>query len=167
MPSVPVINRASPAAAQSSQGGDGNQKDWETKDYAVAGMGGAAVCVVTGIASVATLGLVGIGAGVGYAAGQWIADKMDEKDQQKAAKTNPINKLHPQAQASLEQWRLFLAARGAGRQLTPVMVGQIFAEFEQHEPGHAQNVRSVASPDVMQAVQDASGVFIVNQAAEV
>lgn len=173
---IPVLNRASQAlrgGAPAAPGGNGEKEDWSEKDWGVAGGVGATVCLVTGAVSLGTLALVGVGAGVGYQAGQWIVDKMAEKDEKEAMKNgggggDPLANLHPQYLASLEQWRCYLGARGAGCQLTPQGVGQIFAEFEQTEPGHARNVRACGTPAVMQAIQDASGVSVVaGGAAEV
>mmetsp|Transcript_28637 Transcript_28637/g.75845 ORF Transcript_28637/g.75845 Transcript_28637/m.75845 type:complete len:172 (+) Transcript_28637:96-611(+) len=163
--SIPVISRSSPAAAAGGDKVEGEK--WDVKDWSLAGGVGATVCVVTGALSLGTLALVGVGAGVGYSAGQWIVDKMADRDEKEAGKRgelpgqDPLASLHPQALASLEHWRCYLGSRGAGCHLTPQGVGAIFAEFEQREAGHARNVRAVGTPAVMQAIQDQSGITVV------
>mmetsp|Transcript_10992 Transcript_10992/g.22739 ORF Transcript_10992/g.22739 Transcript_10992/m.22739 type:complete len:141 (-) Transcript_10992:253-675(-) len=127
------------------------------------GVGGA-VYIVTGVVSLGTLALVGAGAGVGYGIGSWLVDQY-EKKQQKQGGGAPLEQLPPQFQASLMQWQAYLGSRTGGCQPTPAQVQQIFLEFEQLEPGHAQNVRSM-----QQAVDSGGatgGVRVVAQAAEV
>eukprot|EP00929_Paragymnodinium_shiwhaense_P023860 TRINITY_DN1483_c0_g1_i3.p1 TRINITY_DN1483_c0_g1~~TRINITY_DN1483_c0_g1_i3.p1 ORF type:complete len:169 (-),score=37.67 TRINITY_DN1483_c0_g1_i3:386-892(-) len=110
---------------------------------------GAAVYFVTGVVSLSTLGLVGVGAGVGYGVGSWLADKyQDAQDKKNAGKPGHghavVQGEIPWAlQVSLQQWQVFLQSRVAGGpQPSPQQVEGIFAEFASIEPVHAQNVRS-------------------------
>ncbi|CAE7551080.1 unnamed protein product [Symbiodinium pilosum] len=102
---------------------------------------GAAVYWITGIASMTTLGLVGIGAGVGYGVGSWIADKMQKKgDGQNKVQ---MDQLPWAVQVALQNWQEFLMRQAAGRQLSPADVDAIWAQFEQYEPTHAANARAL------------------------
>eukprot|EP00929_Paragymnodinium_shiwhaense_P023863 TRINITY_DN1483_c0_g2_i1.p2 TRINITY_DN1483_c0_g2~~TRINITY_DN1483_c0_g2_i1.p2 ORF type:complete len:165 (-),score=49.47 TRINITY_DN1483_c0_g2_i1:379-873(-) len=106
---------------------------------------GAAVYFVTGVVSVTTLGLVGVGAGVGYGVGSWLADKyQDAQDKKNAGKPGAGQGEIPWAmQVSLQQWQVFLQSRtGGNQQPPPQQVAGIFAEFASIEPVHAQNVRT-------------------------
>jgi len=103
---------------------------------------GAAVYFVTGFASLGTLGLVGIGAGVGYSVGSWIADKFQKKDGLPGQQGDvSIEQLPWALQVALQQWQEFLMRRTAGRQVTEEDVAHLWAEFEQIEPAHAMNAR--------------------------
>lgn len=102
---------------------------------------GAAVYWITGIASVTTLGLVGIGAGVGYGVGSWIADKMQKKGD--AQNKVQMDQLPWAVQVALQHWQEFVTRQAAGRQLTPADVDTIWAQFEQYEPTHAANARAL------------------------
>mmetsp|Transcript_120556 Transcript_120556/g.375359 ORF Transcript_120556/g.375359 Transcript_120556/m.375359 type:complete len:161 (-) Transcript_120556:61-543(-) len=133
---------------------------------------GAAVYFVTGLVSLGTLGLVGVGAGVGYGVGSWIADAYQKKQaspQQGGATTEQL----PWAlQVSLQQWQVFLGNCAAGGQLTPQQVEQAFQRFEQAEPGHAKNVRGFvmagsSGPQAAAPAAQGSGPHIVPCAAEV
>jgi len=105
------------------------------------GVGGV-VYLVTGMVSVGTLALVGIGAGVGYGVGNWLADKYQKKqDTTSAQKGVPMEQLPWAMQVSLQAWQQFLLQNANGAQLSPMQVEQLFVEFEKVEPAHAQNVR--------------------------
>eukprot|EP00931_Biecheleriopsis_adriatica_P115381 TRINITY_DN91182_c0_g1_i1.p2 TRINITY_DN91182_c0_g1~~TRINITY_DN91182_c0_g1_i1.p2 ORF type:complete len:152 (-),score=48.83 TRINITY_DN91182_c0_g1_i1:113-568(-) len=108
---------------------------------------GAAVYFVTGFVSLGTLGLVGVGAGVGYGVGSWIADKYNEKQEAKLSKEQEANlsQLPWAMQVSLQSWQSFLGSRSGGGQLNPQQVEQLFQEFSQVEPGHASNVANLVS----------------------
>eukprot|EP00930_Biecheleria_cincta_P099778 TRINITY_DN91396_c0_g1_i1.p1 TRINITY_DN91396_c0_g1~~TRINITY_DN91396_c0_g1_i1.p1 ORF type:complete len:175 (+),score=34.87 TRINITY_DN91396_c0_g1_i1:72-596(+) len=135
---------------------------------------GAAVYFVTGIASLGTLSLVGIGAGVGYGVGSWIADKMGKKQQDQS--NVPLEQMPWAVQVALQQWQAFLAQQAAGRQLTQADVDQIWLQFEQVEPTHAGNARALvrgtssasASSGGPATFGGAGGpTFVATQAAEV
>ncbi|CAE7028275.1 unnamed protein product [Symbiodinium natans] len=102
---------------------------------------GAAVYWITGIASMTTLGLVGIGAGVGYGVGSWIADKMQKKGD--AQNKVQMDQLPWAVQVALQHWQEFVTRQAAGRQLSPADVDAIWAQFEQYEPTHAANARAL------------------------
>lgn len=102
---------------------------------------GAAVYIVTGFASLGTLGLVGIGAGVGYGVGSWIADKYQKKHD--AVRGSSAEQLPWAVEVALQQWQDFVAVRSAGRQLSQADIDRIWQEFEQTEPTHAANARAV------------------------
>eukprot|EP00443_Scrippsiella_acuminata_P134028 CAMPEP_0115677248 /NCGR_PEP_ID=MMETSP0272-20121206/55120_1 /TAXON_ID=71861 /ORGANISM="Scrippsiella trochoidea, Strain CCMP3099" /LENGTH=134 /DNA_ID=CAMNT_0003116345 /DNA_START=72 /DNA_END=477 /DNA_ORIENTATION=+ len=76
---------------------------------------GAAACWVLGIASLSTLGIVGIGAGVGYGVGTWAVDKVRD-----LRCKNAMDKLPEPVKVALE----------------------LFAEFAQQQPSNAQLVHS-------------------------
>eukprot|EP00440_Ansanella_granifera_P060153 gb/GFBE01065196.1/.p1 GENE.gb/GFBE01065196.1/~~gb/GFBE01065196.1/.p1 ORF type:complete len:152 (+),score=42.44 gb/GFBE01065196.1/:1-456(+) len=148
---------------------NGNQ-DLRSKGLLPALGVGAAVYFVTGVVSVGTLGLVGIGAGVGYGVGSWIADKYQEKQDAKMGKQDASMQNLPWAmQVSLQSWQTFLANRARGMQLTPPQVEQIFQEFAQVEPGHANNVANlVQGGSSTQSPASSSGINVVpTVAAEV
>mmetsp|Transcript_70610 Transcript_70610/g.185100 ORF Transcript_70610/g.185100 Transcript_70610/m.185100 type:complete len:162 (-) Transcript_70610:405-890(-) len=110
---------------------------------------GAAVYFITGLVSVSTLGLVGVGAGVGYGVGSWLADayqkKQDDRTGGAPGQQGGHDALPWAMQVSLQQWQGYLATRVQGGQMSPQLVESIFAEFEQREPVHAQNVRNLVS----------------------
>mmetsp|Transcript_106003 Transcript_106003/g.330611 ORF Transcript_106003/g.330611 Transcript_106003/m.330611 type:complete len:139 (-) Transcript_106003:22-438(-) len=97
---------------------------------------GAAVYFTTGLISLSTLGLVGIGAGGGYVVGSWAADKFRELRCQKA-----MDRLHPQLKVALTQWKAFVAGRVPGREPTQEEAAALFQEFEQQQPSNAEQVR--------------------------
>mmetsp|Transcript_86068 Transcript_86068/g.184421 ORF Transcript_86068/g.184421 Transcript_86068/m.184421 type:complete len:164 (+) Transcript_86068:81-572(+) len=152
-------------------GGDGGwDKQLRSKGLLPAVGVGAVVYFVTGIVSLSTLGLVGVGAGVGYGVGSWIADNYEKKKQESQKKQGGETAELPWAlQVSLQQWQAFLSGRAAGQQLAPAQVEQLFAEFAQREPVHARNVQSLLQQG--QSMQEASpvnvspGVHIVPTAA--
>lgn len=145
---------------------------------------GAAVYLVTGVVSLSTLGLIGIGAGVGYGVGSWLADKYQDK---KGGATRSGQEMgadqHPWAlQVSLQQWQAYLQERVGGPQgqsVDPQQVEQIFAEFTREQPVHAQNVRTFVNSEANQAAPASSAgvptvtatpsgpIIVPNQAAEV
>eukprot|EP00933_Yihiella_yeosuensis_P004148 TRINITY_DN10825_c1_g1_i7.p1 TRINITY_DN10825_c1_g1~~TRINITY_DN10825_c1_g1_i7.p1 ORF type:complete len:151 (+),score=36.85 TRINITY_DN10825_c1_g1_i7:82-534(+) len=102
---------------------------------------GAAVYIVTGFVSVGTLGLVGVGAGVGYGVGSWIAEKYGKKEAQDGRVS--ADQMPWAVQVALQQWQAFLTAKAAGRELSQADVDRIWMEFEQVEPTHAANARGV------------------------
>eukprot|EP00440_Ansanella_granifera_P039181 gb/GFBE01042506.1/.p1 GENE.gb/GFBE01042506.1/~~gb/GFBE01042506.1/.p1 ORF type:complete len:156 (+),score=32.71 gb/GFBE01042506.1/:1-468(+) len=113
---------------------------------------GAAVYVVTGAVSVGTLGLIGVGAGVGYGVGNFIAKKYHEKQaQRQGGQHGPVlaqpgqssTDLPAHLQASLQAWQNFLSFKAQGGQMAPQEVEQAFLEFRQVEPAHAANVTSL------------------------
>ncbi|CAE7041288.1 PGA [Symbiodinium sp. CCMP2592] len=136
---------------------------------------GAAVYWITGIASMTTLGLVGIGAGVGYGVGSWIADKMQKKgDGQNKVQ---MDQLPWAVQVALQHWQEFVTRQAAGRQLTPADVDAIWAQFEQYEPTHAANARALVRGSGAASSSSSQGpasfssgtgpTFVATQAAEV
>ncbi|CAE8614096.1 unnamed protein product, partial [Polarella glacialis] len=101
--------------------------------------------------SIGTLGLIGIGAGVGYGVGTWISGKYRAK---KDARDASLNGRQPQQgeqqlelpweyQVSLQAWQSFLSSRAANGQVPPPEVERAFRDFQQCEPGHAANVASL------------------------
>mmetsp|Transcript_27691 Transcript_27691/g.69519 ORF Transcript_27691/g.69519 Transcript_27691/m.69519 type:complete len:157 (-) Transcript_27691:181-651(-) len=98
---------------------------------------GAAACWVLGIASLSTLGIVGIGAGVGYGVGTWAVDKVRD-----LRCKNAMDKLPEPVKVALRQWQAYLAARLPGRQPNPAEAEALFAEFAQQQPSNAQLVHS-------------------------
>jgi len=103
------------------------------------------VYLVTGMVSMGTLALVGIGAGVGYGIGTWLSDQYEKRQIDKsgnAAGKAPIQ-LPDSLQVSVMQWQTFLNSRAAGAALTPPQLQQLFAEFARLEPHHARNVQLV------------------------
>mmetsp|Transcript_82744 Transcript_82744/g.208245 ORF Transcript_82744/g.208245 Transcript_82744/m.208245 type:complete len:182 (-) Transcript_82744:76-621(-) len=167
---IPVIQRPAPAGAANSPPspsgghGEGETKQWDVKDYATAGGLGATACVVTGICSLGTLAVAGVAAGVGYSAGQWIMEKVHEKEATKrgprSSQGSSIENLPYDVQISLKQWMMYMGAHAGGCQVTHQRLAELFAEFEQQQPQHAAAVRSVQDPGIMQALQDAAGVRV-------
>mmetsp|Transcript_98228 Transcript_98228/g.194586 ORF Transcript_98228/g.194586 Transcript_98228/m.194586 type:complete len:168 (+) Transcript_98228:26-529(+) len=96
---------------------------------------GAAVSFATGLVSLSTLGLVGLGAGVGYGVGTWAKDKLRDKRCQ-----NAMDNLHPALKIALQQWQTYLAERMHGKQPTPAEGEMVFAAFAQEQPSNAQLV---------------------------
>merc|ERR1712157_14671 len=89
-------------------------------------------------------GLVGLGAGVGYGVGSWIADKMQNKNDASAGKSGtPVEQLPWAVQVALQTWSEFLARRSEGRQLSQKDIDVLWAEFEQVDPAHAMNARAL------------------------
>lgn len=138
---------------------------------------GAAVYFVAGV-SLTTLGLVGIGAGVGYGVGSWLADKLQKKpDANRGGQQNvPLEQLPWAVQVALQQWQDFVTRRAAGRQLQQSDVDILWAEFERVEPTHAMNARllvrgtaDASSSSGVPVVQYGAGgpVIVATQAAEV
>eukprot|EP00913_Durusdinium_trenchii_P032892 g30791.t1 len=135
---------------------------------------GAAIYLITGVASLSTLGLVGIGAGVGYGVGSWIADKMQKKENQNKV---PLDQLPWAVQVALQHWQEFLTRQAGGRQLTPADVDAIWAQFEQYEPAHAAKARALVRGSAPGASNGSSQgassstpggpTFVAMQAAEV
>uniref|UniRef100_A0A7S1QEH3 Uncharacterized protein n=1 Tax=Alexandrium catenella TaxID=2925 RepID=A0A7S1QEH3_ALECA len=138
------------------------------------GVGGA-VYLVTGVVSMGTLAMVGIGAGVGYGVGTWLSEQYEKKKQQTAGQDGrgaPGGYAVPDAmQVSLMQWQAFLSSRSGGGELTRQQLEQLFAEFSRIEPGHAQNVQAVQGMvNAQGSASSSSGstpVIIPNVAAEV
>mmetsp|Transcript_1750 Transcript_1750/g.3893 ORF Transcript_1750/g.3893 Transcript_1750/m.3893 type:complete len:162 (-) Transcript_1750:538-1023(-) len=127
---------------------------------------GAAVYFITGFASLSTLGLVGVGAGVGYTVGSWVADKFGSKDGPPGGV--PIDQLPWAVQVALKQWQDFLIRRSAGRQLTQADVDSIWSDFERAEPTHANNARQLVRGGVgSEARQPGQPSVVPIRAAEV
>uniref|UniRef100_A0A6U6QQX3 Uncharacterized protein n=1 Tax=Zooxanthella nutricula TaxID=1333877 RepID=A0A6U6QQX3_9DINO len=99
-------------------------------------VGGAVLYVASNFVSLGTVGLVGIGAGVGYGVGSWVSEKLRGKRCELAMK-----KLAPQVQVALKQWQAFLEQRLPGRQPNPAEAEALFAEFAQLQPSNAEQVR--------------------------
>mmetsp|Transcript_82999 Transcript_82999/g.231630 ORF Transcript_82999/g.231630 Transcript_82999/m.231630 type:complete len:170 (+) Transcript_82999:90-599(+) len=97
----------------------------------------AAVYFCVGAVSLSTLGLVGIGAGVGYSVGNWAVDKFKDMRCQ-----NAMERLPPATKVALQQWQTFLAARCPGRQPTAAEAEALFMEFAQMQPSNAQHVNN-------------------------
>mmetsp|Transcript_46469 Transcript_46469/g.125340 ORF Transcript_46469/g.125340 Transcript_46469/m.125340 type:complete len:183 (-) Transcript_46469:121-669(-) len=125
--------------------GDGDwQRPLRSKGLLPAVGVGAAVYFVTGVVSIGTLGLIGVGAGVGYGVGTWIADRYGKKQATGGGDgAASMDQLPWAMQVSLQKWQAFLVHKAAGQQLTPPLVEQLFTEFEQLEPQHAVDVRSL------------------------
>mmetsp|Transcript_126405 Transcript_126405/g.363563 ORF Transcript_126405/g.363563 Transcript_126405/m.363563 type:complete len:173 (-) Transcript_126405:224-742(-) len=103
---------------------------------------GAAVYMITGFATLSTLGMVGIGAGVGYGIGTWIADKLQKRqDALGGGEQGAVDHLPWAVQLALQQWQEFVMRRAGGREFGQVDVERIWAEFERMEPTHAANAR--------------------------
>mmetsp|Transcript_2781 Transcript_2781/g.7465 ORF Transcript_2781/g.7465 Transcript_2781/m.7465 type:complete len:141 (-) Transcript_2781:49-471(-) len=122
--------------APAPQGGDGGRALRSEGLLPALGVG-AAVYFTVGAFSLSTIGLIGIGAGVGYGAGSWVKDKYRE-----FRCKNAIDKLHPAVKVALQQWEAFLASRIPGRKPTRDEALQLFTEFEQLQPSNAEQVRS-------------------------
>mmetsp|Transcript_6729 Transcript_6729/g.16706 ORF Transcript_6729/g.16706 Transcript_6729/m.16706 type:complete len:161 (+) Transcript_6729:3-485(+) len=127
---------------------------------------GATVYFVTGAVTLSTLGLVGIGAGVGYGVGSWLADKyQDRKGKDDGAGRQGMDQLPWALQVSLQQWKAYLSSRVAGTHPTPQQVEAIFEEWAQLEPAHAQNVRAfVAAAGSSNAASGASSASVTSVA---
>merc|ERR1719401_913780 len=90
--------------------------------------------------------MVGIGAGVGYGVGSWIADKFQKNDSRNGQMpgNSSVEQMPWAVQVGLQQWQEFVLRRnGAGRQLSAAEVDALWAEFEQIEPTHAMNARAL------------------------
>ncbi|CAE8697415.1 unnamed protein product [Polarella glacialis] len=123
---------------------------------------------------------VGVGAGVGYGVGSWIADKFQKKqDGERARNSVRVDEMPWAVQVALQQWTDFVSRRAAGRQLTEADVDRVWAEFEQMEPTHAANARGVVRPDSAPSSSSSSApatfgggpgggpTFVATKAAEV
>eukprot|EP00931_Biecheleriopsis_adriatica_P006613 TRINITY_DN107996_c0_g1_i1.p1 TRINITY_DN107996_c0_g1~~TRINITY_DN107996_c0_g1_i1.p1 ORF type:complete len:172 (-),score=28.69 TRINITY_DN107996_c0_g1_i1:70-585(-) len=170
--SVPRPNYPGPAGPQ---GSEDEAKPLRSKGLLPAIGVGAAVYFVTGFASLGTLGLVGIGAGVGYGVGSWIADKFQKKEGG-AQGGVPLEQMPWAVQVALQQWQEFVTRRAAGRQLTQSDVDQIWAEFEQMEPTHAANARPLVRGQAASSSSSSGAAtfgggggptYVATQAAEV
>mmetsp|Transcript_25979 Transcript_25979/g.60055 ORF Transcript_25979/g.60055 Transcript_25979/m.60055 type:complete len:157 (+) Transcript_25979:100-570(+) len=135
-----------PPTGQPAQG-DG--KELRSKGLLPAlGVGGA-VYLVTGVVSLGTLALVGVGAGIGYGIGSWISDQYEKKQAEKAGATNrgvansAYSGLPDSLQASLMHWQSYLLQRTGGAPADQQQLEAIFAEYAQREPVNAQNVQIV------------------------
>mmetsp|Transcript_88922 Transcript_88922/g.247032 ORF Transcript_88922/g.247032 Transcript_88922/m.247032 type:complete len:166 (+) Transcript_88922:80-577(+) len=123
-----------PTGSSAAPGGDKGAINSEAL-LPAAGVG--AFVWLTGMASLSTLGLVGLGAGIGYGVGSWAVDKLKEKRCQ-----NAMDKLPPALKVALHQWQAFLNARLPGRQPNPAEAEALFAEFAQLQPSNAQQVQN-------------------------
>ncbi|CAJ1376975.1 unnamed protein product [Effrenium voratum] len=97
---------------------------------------GACVYFALSAVSLGTLGLVGVGAGVGYGVGSWAMDRLKQKRCEKQ-----MDRLPAELKAALGQWQAFLAARCPNRQPSAAEAEGLFAEFAQIEPFCAQQVQ--------------------------
>mmetsp|Transcript_8930 Transcript_8930/g.20442 ORF Transcript_8930/g.20442 Transcript_8930/m.20442 type:complete len:183 (-) Transcript_8930:163-711(-) len=126
---------------------DGRTRPQKSKGLLPAFGIGAAVYLVTApamTASLTTLGIVGIGAGVGYGVGSWIADKYQKKQEGPGSRQGvSVDQLPWAVQVAVQQWQEFVTRRAAGRELAQADIDQLWAEFEQIEPTHAMNARSL------------------------
>mmetsp|Transcript_53125 Transcript_53125/g.114134 ORF Transcript_53125/g.114134 Transcript_53125/m.114134 type:complete len:183 (-) Transcript_53125:103-651(-) len=129
---------------------------------------GAAVYYVTGVVSLGTLGLVGIGAGVGYGVGKWIANKYQKKQGGAGGQQGvTFDKLPKAVQVALQQWQEFVTRRAAGRELNQEDVAQLWAEFGQIEPtsyGELKKVRMKVGSSVGQGQPACSSVAAASHA---
>eukprot|EP00438_Fugacium_kawagutii_P028094 Skav211007 [mRNA] locus=scaffold1610:331948:340469:+ [translate_table: standard] len=91
-----------PRPSVTSAGSQEDERPLRSKGLLPAIGVGAAVYIVTGWITLPTLGLVGIGAGVGYGVGSWIADKMQKKEGQTKV---PLDQLPWAVQVALQQWQ--------------------------------------------------------------
>eukprot|EP00747_Dinoflagellata_sp_TGD_P168627 gnl/TRDRNA2_/TRDRNA2_195481_c0_seq1.p1 gnl/TRDRNA2_/TRDRNA2_195481_c0~~gnl/TRDRNA2_/TRDRNA2_195481_c0_seq1.p1 ORF type:complete len:173 (-),score=35.23 gnl/TRDRNA2_/TRDRNA2_195481_c0_seq1:101-619(-) len=140
----------------------------------VIGVGGV-FYFVTGIASFSTIGLICIGAGVGYGVGTWIADKFSKDEQLQRGAGTSREQMPWAVQVALQQWWEFVASKtGGGRQPSPAEVDRLWAEFAQQQPTHATNVRVVLQPHLSARSfagggtrPPGTGVTLVPQATEV
>mmetsp|Transcript_31603 Transcript_31603/g.73703 ORF Transcript_31603/g.73703 Transcript_31603/m.73703 type:complete len:165 (+) Transcript_31603:96-590(+) len=155
----------------------GDGKELRSKGLLPAlGVGGA-VYLVTGVVSLGTLALVGIGAGIGYGIGSWISDQYDKKQGEKQGATphgvgaSPYAGLPDSLQASLMHWQQYLHQRSGGvAQVPQQQLEAIFAEYAQREPVHAQNVQIVQNMVQGQAAAQGGGSpmqYVGGGAAEV
>uniref|UniRef100_A0A7S1PQU5 Uncharacterized protein n=1 Tax=Alexandrium catenella TaxID=2925 RepID=A0A7S1PQU5_ALECA len=140
---------------------------------------GATVYFVTGLTSLSTLGLVGVGAGIGYGVGSWIADKFQKKQEAVGGQQGggvAVDQLPWAVQVALQQWQDFVMRRAEGQQLSQADVDRLWTEFEQIEPTHAMNARALVRGATPQPSYSAAPVtasagpgttFVAPQAAEV
>merc|ERR1719359_636480 len=128
-------------SSSSTHGDDRQGRPLRSKGLLPAITVGGVVYVITGFASLSTLGLVAVGAGVGYGVGSWIADKFGKKNGIRAGDGTQMDQLPWAVQVALQKWQEFLTKNTHGRQLAQADVERMWAEFEQIEPTHAMNCR--------------------------
>ena len=99
---------------------------------------GAAVYFTLSAISLSTLGLVGVGAGLGYGVGSWAVEKIKQKRCEKQ-----MDRLPEELKAALKHWQHFLASRGFNDSPpNPAQAEALFAEFAQIQPFYAQQVQN-------------------------
>mmetsp|Transcript_8929 Transcript_8929/g.20441 ORF Transcript_8929/g.20441 Transcript_8929/m.20441 type:complete len:194 (-) Transcript_8929:84-665(-) len=150
---------------------DGRTRPQKSKGLLPAFGIGAAVYLVTApamTASLTTLGIVGIGAGVGYGVGKWIANKYQKKQGGAGGQQGvTFDKLPKAVQVALQQWQEFVTRRAAGRELNQEDVAQLWAEFGQIEPtsyGELKKVRMKVGSSVGQGQPACSSVAAASHA---
>mmetsp|Transcript_42884 Transcript_42884/g.79584 ORF Transcript_42884/g.79584 Transcript_42884/m.79584 type:complete len:172 (-) Transcript_42884:8-523(-) len=166
----PSTSSASSSSGPQVYGDDRGGRPLRSKGLLPAIGVGAVVYFVTGAFSLSTLGLIGVGAGVGYGVGSWIAGKFQKDDRLQNASGMPMEQLPWAVQVALLSWQEFLTGKAVGRQLAPADVDHIWAEFERVEPTHAMNARMLVRGNALQpspVVNAGNGVKIVPNAAQV
>mmetsp|Transcript_2234 Transcript_2234/g.4699 ORF Transcript_2234/g.4699 Transcript_2234/m.4699 type:complete len:159 (-) Transcript_2234:53-529(-) len=152
-------------------GGGDDDRSLRSKGLLPALAVGGTVYFVTGVVSLGTLALVGVGAGVGYGVGSWVVEKFQKKNEHGQQGVATMDQLPWAVQVALQQWQGFVAQRVGGRQVMEGEVDQLWLEFEQLEPVHAANARPYVrgNPYATQAPGAASGGarFVPTAAAEV
>mmetsp|Transcript_67513 Transcript_67513/g.162034 ORF Transcript_67513/g.162034 Transcript_67513/m.162034 type:complete len:155 (+) Transcript_67513:97-561(+) len=129
-------------------GRDGDPK-MRSKGVLPAVIVGGTVYMITGFASFGTLALVGIGAGVGYGVGSWIADQYQSKNDGAMrgvtgqAYGTRMDQAPQPVQEAMAAWQDFLSTKAAGGQLTQENVDQAWIQFEQVYPHYAVQVRGM------------------------
>mmetsp|Transcript_70106 Transcript_70106/g.228074 ORF Transcript_70106/g.228074 Transcript_70106/m.228074 type:complete len:183 (+) Transcript_70106:144-692(+) len=152
------------SGSSSSVGGGGEERALRSKGLLPAVGVGGALYLVAGAASLGTLAMVGIGAGVGYGVGGWLSQQYEKKRlEKKQAAGRGSRSLQQQAppaasgqmvsgeayhvneelQISLMRWQAFHHQLTGGRDVPQPQMEQIFAQFSLAEPEHARNVQTV------------------------
>mmetsp|Transcript_34960 Transcript_34960/g.96663 ORF Transcript_34960/g.96663 Transcript_34960/m.96663 type:complete len:181 (+) Transcript_34960:75-617(+) len=131
------------------------------------GVGGV-VYLVSGVVSMGSLAMIGVGLGVGYGVGGWLGEQLEKRKQTErgsveATRTSSsgveANLVPHNMQGALMQWQAFLNSRAAGQQLTPDQLQSVFAEFAQLEPELAQHVMTIQAAVKSQRGAPASGAM--------
>lgn len=83
------------------------------------------------------------------AAGSWLADTIEKRRDTRrhggyGSDCDSDGELPWAMQVSLQQWQIFLQSAVVKERMTSEVVERLFAQFEQKEPVHAANVRSLA-----------------------
>merc|ERR1719198_2678854 len=95
---------SSSSSSQAHLGEDRYGRPLRSKGLLPAITVGGVVYIITGFASLSTLGLVAIGAGVGYGVGSWIADKFQKRDGIQTGDVARMDQLPWAVKVALEQW---------------------------------------------------------------
>lgn len=112
------------------------------------GVGGM-VYMLTGFIQFGTLAMVGVGAGVGYTVGGWLAERYPKRtDENLPAGPRIVSGqrgggLPLDVQEALSNWLIFVQAFAGGRQLSTEEMDRAWQEFEQRDPHRAGLVRPV------------------------